>query len=78
MPEARFDSKETALRDIFLQLKDILVTKLGKEVDIEIMVYTPGEAKKVKTFASMSGCRIEIDKLESYYIIHITGSPCCV
>lgn len=75
--DAQFDTKELELKELFLKLKDILASKLGKEVFIKICVYSLSDAAKIKAFVTMSGCQIKVDKKEGCYILHITGCPCC-
>ncbi|MCK5504140.1 MAG: hypothetical protein KAJ10_03210 [Thermodesulfovibrionia bacterium] len=76
--DAQLDTKELELKELFIELKDILTSKLGKEVSIRICVYSQSEAAKIKAFITMSGCQIKVDKKEGCYILHITGCPCCV
>lgn len=76
--DAQFDAQQISLDEIFVQLKELLASKLGKSVSIEIRVYSRSDAAKVKAFVTMSGCRTTFDKNEECYILHVTGSPCCV
>jgi hypothetical protein len=71
------DARELDLKDLFIKLKEILASKLGCEVSIEVLVNTSDDAKRLTAFVSMSGCRTEIDKKDNYYIMQITGIPCC-
>jgi hypothetical protein len=75
--DAQLDTKELELKELFIKLKDILASKLGKEVSIRICVYSLSDAAKIKAFIRMSGCQIKVDKKEGCFILHITGSPCC-
>jgi hypothetical protein len=73
----QLDARDLDSKELFLRLRDILASKRGSEVDLEIKIRSAGETKKVKTFVSMSGCRTEIEKTEECYIMHISGIPCC-
>ncbi len=65
--------------DLFRKLKELLAMQCGGEVLVEVVLNTYDVAKKVKAFASMSGCNtsIDIDKEKDYYVVRITGTPCC-
>lgn len=71
------DARELALQDLLTQFKEILSANRECFLTMDILVNTVSDANKVKGFASMSGCTAEIDKQENYYIIHVTGNPCC-
>ena len=71
------DARELDLQDLLTQFKEILSAKRECFLTIDILVNTASDANKVKGFASMSGCTAEIDKKDNYYIIHVTGNPCC-
>lgn len=72
------DAREIDQRDILVRLKDELSSRHGCDnVQIDVMVSTEVDAKKIKGFVSMSGCRAEIDKKDNCYIICIRGIPCC-
>jgi hypothetical protein len=71
------DVRNGTLDDLFHRLKDHLACHIGQEVDIEILVDTVSDAKKVETFVSMSGCRSRTEKRDDHYYLHVTGSPCC-
>jgi hypothetical protein len=73
----QLDARDLDSKELFLRLRDILASKRGSEVDLEVMIRTAGETTKVKAFVTMSGCRTEIEKSEDCYIMHISGSPCC-
>lgn len=60
-----------------MELKGILASKHGCNVSIEIMLNTADDVGKFTSFAAMSGCKTEIDKKDGYYIMHVTGIPCC-
>ncbi len=75
--DAQFDTRELEIGEVFIKLKDLLASKLGKDVSIRICVYSQSEAAKIKAFITMSGCQIKVDKKEECYILHITGCPCC-
>lgn len=73
----RIDARKLDLQDLLKQLKDILSSKRGCEVSIEVSINTVSDAKRVKAFAAMSGCNTDIDKKDNYYIIHVKGISCC-
>lgn len=76
--DARVDARELDSQELFLKLNDILSSKWGKDVFIEILIDTFTATKKVKAYISMTGCKTEIEKKEGYYIVRVTGTPCCV
>ncbi|MBI4684153.1 MAG: hypothetical protein HY755_03025 [Nitrospirae bacterium] len=65
-------------RELFRTLKDVFVKEIGNEVFIEVLVDTNETAKKVKAFASMSGCQAVAEEKDGYCVVRITGRPCCV
>ncbi len=71
------DARNLDSKELLSRLKDYLASKHGGEVDLEVIVNSGPEFKKAKSFAAMSGCRTEVIKKDGYYIMHITGSPCC-
>jgi len=72
------DGRETELQELFVKLKEIMCSSCGKEVDVDILVKSGSDSRKVNAFASMSGCRTRIEKKEGHYIVHISGYACCV
>lgn len=64
---------------VFLaKLRDILASKRGTDVFIDVKSNTAGDAKKIQTYVLMTGCRAEIERRDKHFIIHVTGSPCCI
>jgi hypothetical protein len=78
MYREQIDARNIELHDLVIKLKDLLSTKLGEDVEITISIATWENAKKIKTFFSMSGCQSIVNKKDEYYIIEVTGNPCCV
>ncbi len=72
------DARNLQLEELFRRLREILASKIGTEVFIEILFDTHTDTKKIKAFVSMSGCQMEIGEKEGDKILRITGSPCCV
>ena len=73
----QIDARELDLQELLKKLKEILSSRCGSTLDIDILVNTLSEAKKITGFVSMSGCTAEIDKKDNYLIIHVRGIPCC-
>jgi hypothetical protein len=71
------DAREIELFDLFLQLKEMFAAQCGLEVDLDILVGTLRDSKKVSAFAAMSGCQTETLKRDDFYLVRITGSICC-
>jgi TusA-related sulfurtransferase len=72
------DARQFTSKELFIKLKDILASQRGCDVSIEILTDTGEMSRKIKAFISMTGCHTESEKKEGYYIIRITGSPCCI
>lgn len=72
------DARNLELKELFMKLKEILESELGKDVFIEILINTFTDIKKIKSFVSMSGCQTDAEKKDGYYIVRVTGTPCCV
>lgn len=72
------DARGLDLPELFLKLKEILTSKRGMEVFIKVLLDTHSATKKAKAFVSMTGCKADIEEKEGYYLLRITGSPCCV
>ncbi len=71
------DARDFELQDLLKKLKDLLASSRECNMDLDILVKTVSEAKKIKGFVSMSGCSTEIDKKDNFYIIHVRGVSCC-
>jgi hypothetical protein len=71
------DARDLELHDLLNKLKEILASSRGCDVDIEILVNSTTDTKKITAFVSMSGCSTDIDKKNNYYIIHVKGNICC-
>ncbi len=71
------DARALETHELVLKIREILAAGHGNDLNIEILISTKAEAKKVTAFVSMSGCKSEIDKKDSYYIMRIKGTPCC-
>jgi hypothetical protein len=74
----QIDARDLEVQDLLTRLKDILSAKRGSDVNIEILSSSRDDTIKTKSFVDFSGCQTKIEKKEGYYIIRITGSPCCV
>jgi hypothetical protein len=72
------DARELELQDLFRKLKEILASKLGEDVFLEILIQNRGDVKRIKTFVALSGCQTAVEEREGNYLVRITGSPCCV
>ena len=71
------DARSLDVKEVLSKLKELMYSACGREVDIEITMNSISEAKKVKAFAKMSGCRTEVEEKGECYIISIKGIPCC-
>ena len=71
------DARTLEHQELVLKIREILAAKHGCEVNIEILISTMAEVKKIKAFVTMSGCNAEVDKKDDSYIMHVTGAPCC-
>lgn len=71
------DARRLELQEFFKRLKEILASECGTDVFIEVIV-DRDSLKKVKSFIAMTGCRTAVEEKNGYYIIRITGTPCCV
>lgn len=71
------DARILEHQEVVLKIREILAEKHGCEVQIEILVSTMAEVKRIKAFVTMSGCIVETDKKDNYFIMHVTGAPCC-
>jgi hypothetical protein len=74
----KIDARALDLRELFQTLKEVLATKLGEDVFIEILIQKQSDVKKIQSFAALSGCQTSVEGKEGYFIVRITGSPCCV
>ena len=73
----KIDARDLDSKELFIKLKEVLASKRGCEVHIEIMINTVAETKKITAFTSMSGCKTEVNKENEYYIVYVRGIPCC-
>jgi hypothetical protein len=69
------------LKDLLKRLKEILEKERGCDVHIEILSSSPDDIKKIKSFVALSGCQAAAEEAaeekEGYYLVLVTGSPCC-
>jgi len=72
------DARQFTSKELFKRLKDTLASQRGSDVFIEVLTDTREMAKKIEAFVSMTGCQTESEKKEEFYIVRITGSPCCI
>jgi len=72
------DAREIELQELFVKLKEIMCSSCSEEVNVDILVKSGSDSRKVNAFASMSGYRTSIEKKEGYYLVHISGYACCV
>jgi len=72
------DARKMELHELFMKLKNFFHDRCGQELNVDVMIDTYHNAKRIAAFSSMSGCRTNIEKKEGYYFVHITGSACCV
>ena len=72
------DGRYSELHEILLQIREILAASVGREVLMEVLIKTPNEARKVKAFVSMSGCKVHMDKKNGHFVVRVTGAVCCV
>ncbi|MBT9538169.1 MAG: hypothetical protein IVZ94_08560 [Nitrospirae bacterium] len=67
------DAREGDLHDLFVRLREIFAS--GMKEPVEILLKTTSDVKKVKTFASMSGCQIETRAKNGGYVVKV--AECC-
>jgi hypothetical protein len=72
------DGRGIELRKLLVELKEIMCSSCGKEADIDILVKSYSDSKKLSAFALMSGYKTSIEKKEEYCIVRISGHACCV
>jgi len=73
------DAREIGAQEILTKLKKIFEEYCEKEVDIEILIKTQSDAKRIKAFAAMSGYNTKVEVENGYFATHITGISCgCV
>ncbi len=73
----QIDARKLGIEELLRKLKEILASQHGCDVDIDILLSTTEDAKKITAFVSMSGCTAHVDKNNNYYIMHISGTICC-
>jgi TusA-related sulfurtransferase len=71
----KLDARGLKPEELFRKLKHML-SSCGSNESVEVLVYDQVTAKKVKAFASMSGCPVEIEKKEDFFILRITENTC--
>jgi len=72
------DGRDDEVIAVLVQLREVLVERIGVEICIDVLVKSRQDSKRVRAFAAMSGCQTAIEEREGHYIVHITGNPCCV
>jgi hypothetical protein len=73
------DAREIGPHEILSKLKKMFEEYREKEIDIEIIIKTQSDAKRIKAFAAMSGYNANVEAKNGYFSTHITGISCgCV
>jgi hypothetical protein len=67
----KIDARALDLRELFQTLKEVLATKLGEDVFIEILIQKQSDVKKIQSFAALSGCQTSVEGKEGYFIVRI-------
>ncbi len=71
------DARSMDVQELLSKLKELMSSACGSEIDTEVTMNSLSGAKKVKSYAAMSGCRVSVEKKGECYIIFIKGIPCC-
>ncbi|MBI5408422.1 MAG: hypothetical protein HZA14_03545 [Nitrospirae bacterium] len=71
------DGRTIDVQDVLIEVRELLSSTCGKEVNVEIQVKTIADAKRITAFASMSGCKGEIENRGDHYSVQVSGIPCC-
>lgn len=71
----QLDARGLKPEELFRKLKQML-SSCGSNESIEVLVYDHATAKRVKGFASMSGCPVEIEHREDVIILRISENTC--
>lgn len=70
------DGRGISVEDTMKKMREIARTQCGTAVDLEVEVDTKEDAMKIKGFASMTGCKVEIKKKNTGYLMNISGTSC--
>jgi len=73
----KIDARDMSLDDILKRLRDILCNNRCEEINIEIIIEDSDSVKKVCTFLKMSGCKTDVIKKDSEFMVYASGYPCC-
>jgi len=71
----QLDARGLESQELFRKLKQ-MISSCGSNESIEVLVYDQVTLKRVKAFASMSGCPVETEKKEDFFILRITENTC--
>jgi len=72
------DAREIELKVLFVRLRELMRSRCGQDIAVDILVESYSDSRKVTAFASMSGCQTSTEKKAEYYIVHVSGNACCV
>ena len=72
------DAREIGLKELFIRLRELLRSRCGEDIAVDVLVENYSDSQKVTAFASLSGCQTSTEKKAEYYIVHVSGSACCV
>lgn len=71
------DCTKLDMEDALRRLRDILKNECSAGGNVDILAKNPADAKKIKAFAEMSGCGVEIAKQDNgSYLLHLKGGGC--
>ncbi|MBI4848656.1 MAG: hypothetical protein HY808_08805 [Nitrospirae bacterium] len=71
------DARSMTSQELFKKLKELFALQCGAALFIEVQVNTLEDSKRIKSFASMSGCKTEIENKGDHFIARVSGIPCC-
>jgi len=71
------DGRGIDVQMVLVRLKEMLSSYCGMEVSIDILLGKHEDARKVRAFASMSGCTTDMEGKDGYYLLRIRGNVCC-
>ncbi len=72
------DARQLKSEELFIKLKEILASERHKDISIDVLLDTHQAAKRTMAFVSMTGCQTKVEGKKGYYVLRVTGCPCCV
>ncbi len=69
------DTRGLKDKEPFIKVRDALGHCTDEQM-IDVLADSQAQAKKIMSFMAMSGCRVEMEEKDGYWLLRMTGKSC--